>query len=65
MTMVIRLLLGGLFASVLAMLLTKETHVSCISPVGVMGAHQQVGELGLTDSDDSVICCSSINSYSV
>lgn len=41
--MTIRLLLGGLFASVLGTLLTKEMHVSCISPLGVMGDHQQVG----------------------
>lgn len=38
-----------LFASVLGLLLTKEMHVSCISPAGVMGDHQQVGELRLKE----------------
>lgn len=47
--MAIGLLLGGLFAPVLGLLLTKEMHVSCISAVGVMGDHQQVGELGLQE----------------
>lgn len=47
--MAIGLLLGGLFAPVMALLLTKEVHVSCKSAVGVMGDHQQVGEHGLKE----------------
>lgn len=38
-----------LLASVLGLLLTKEMHASCISPVGVMGDTQQVGELRLKE----------------